>query len=187
MGIDFVVHFFYIGIIGLLWASVFHYHGYREVTISEPNPHRKEMAARLGLGYKVYRPREITAMAEKARECDDETWGFDLIVDCTGVPRAVEKEIGWLRKGATLVMFGCCPKGANIGFEPYKIYAKEVQIVSSYLNKYTFPRTIKLVQDMSERYLDWKKLVVGTYKLQDYEAAFEALRKGEISKAVFEL
>jgi len=39
---------------------------------------------------------------------------------------------------------------------------------------------------MSDRYLDFKHLDVGTYSLHDYEAALDALRKGEISKAVFE-
>ena len=165
---------------------MFHFHGYREVTLSEPSPHRKEMASRLDLGYKVLHPKEIAASADEAQKQGDETWGYDVIVDCTGVPKAVEAEIGWLRKGATLVQFGCCPKGTSVNFEPYSIYAKEVRIVSSFLNKFTFPRTIKLVHDMSERYFDWKKLDVGTYQLQDYEAAMDALRKGEISKAVFE-
>ena len=39
---------------------------------------------------------------------------------------------------------------------------------------------------MSERYLDFKNLDVKCFKLDDYVAAVEALRKGEISKAVFE-
>jgi len=58
----------------LLWASLFHFHGYRDVTISEVADHRKEMAARLNLGYPY----------KKAEAEDDVTWGFDVVVDCSG-------------------------------------------------------------------------------------------------------
>ena len=109
-----------------------------------------------------------------------------MIIDCTGFPPAVEAELKWLRKGATIVLFGVCPKGKIVNFEPFSVYAKEVKIVTSYLNKFTFPRTVKLVHDMSERYLDWGILDVKSFQLQDFEAAFDSLRKGIVSKAVFE-
>lgn len=95
-------------------------------------------------------------------------------------------EFKWLRKGATLVLFGVCGQGVDVSMEAYDIYSKELRIVSSYLNKFTYSRTVNLVHQMSDRYLDFKHLDVGTYSLHDYEAALEALRKGEISKAVFE-
>eukprot|EP00794_Sanderia_malayensis_P012179 gene12179-13436_t len=174
------------GIIGLLWASLFHFHGYRDVTISEPTDHRKQMASRMNLDYKCLHPDELAKEYENAKAVGDETYGFDLIVDCTGYPPAVECELKWLRKGATIVLFGVCPQGKIVHFEPYSVYAKEIKIVTSYLNRFTFPRTVKLVHDMSERYLKWEVLDVKAFQLQDYEAAFDALRKGSISKAVFE-
>lgn len=174
------------GIIGLLWASLFHFHGYRDVTLSEPTDHRKEMASRMNLGYDCVHPDTLAAKYEEAQATDPETYGFDVIIDCTGFPPAVEAELKWLRKGATIVLFGVCPKGKIVNFEPFSVYAKEVKIVTSYLNKFTFPRTVKLVHDMSERYLDWGILDVKSFQLQDFEAAFDSLRKGIVSKAVFE-
>ena len=178
------IYFRFAGIIGLLWASLFHFHGFRDVTISEISEHRKEMASRMNLGYECVHPKELSRRAAEAEK--DETYGFDVIIDCTGFPAAVEEELRWLRKGATIVLFGVCPKGKIVNFEPFNVYAKEIKVVTSYLNRFTFPRTIKLVHDMSERYLDWNVLDVKAFQLQDYEAAFAALRKGEISKAVFE-
>lgn len=169
-----------------MWASMFHYHGFRDVTITEPNENRRAMAAKLHIGYRCIKPREMKNEESKALAEKDETWGFDLVIDCTGNPRAVENELRWLRKGATIVLFGVCPKGVIVNFEPFQIYAKEIKIVHSFLNKFTFPRTIRLVNDMAARYLDWEALGVKTYALQDYEAAFTALEKGDISKAVFQ-
>lgn len=74
----------FLGIVGLLWASLFHFHGYRDVTISEIAEHRKEMAARLNLGYPSVHPKTLSEEYEKACENKDETWGFDVIIDCTG-------------------------------------------------------------------------------------------------------
>jgi len=174
------------GIIGLLWASLFHFHGYREVVITEISEHRKAMASRMNLGYQCMHPNEISKEAQEAEANNDETYGFDVIVDCTGFPAAIEQQMRWLRRGATIVLFGVCPKGTHVKFEPFAVYKKEVKVVTSYLNRYTFPRTIKLVHDMSERYLDWNVLDVRAFQIHDYEAAFASLRKGEISKAVFE-
>ena len=69
---------------GLLWASMFHYHGYRDVTISEVSENRKAMAATLDLGFSVKHPNDVNEQCEKAVEEKDETWGFDVIIDCTG-------------------------------------------------------------------------------------------------------
>ena len=64
---------------------MFHYHGYRDVTITEVCEQRREMAKHLDLGYKVVHPNVVNAEQEKAVELKDETWGYDLIVDCTGM------------------------------------------------------------------------------------------------------
>jgi len=175
------------GIVGLLWASLFHYHGFRDVTISEISEHRKEMAARLSLGFSAVHPNTLQEQSEKAKAENDETWGFDVIVDCTGNKKAVESQFQWLRKGATFVLFGVCGKGVDIQIEAFQIYQKEIKIVSSYLNRFCYARTVQLVHYMSKRYLDFKQLDVGEYSLQDYVAALDALSKGEISKAVFVL
>ena len=72
------------GIVGLLWASLFHFHGYRDVTITEVVEHRKLMASRLDLGFPAVKPGEVNREMMAAQDRGDETWGFDLIVDCTG-------------------------------------------------------------------------------------------------------
>jgi len=54
------------------------------VTITEISEHRKEMASRLNLDFPAVHPREITKEMKEAEEAGNESWGFDLIVDCTG-------------------------------------------------------------------------------------------------------
>ena len=144
------------------------------------------MASKMNLGYQCVHPDKVSKLFEEAAIAKDETYGFDVIVDCTGFPAAIEQQLRWLRKGATIVLFGVCPKGTHVKFEPFAVFNKEIKVVTSYLNRFTFPRTIKLVHDLSERYLDWSVLDVKSFQIHDFEAAFAALRKGQISKAVFE-
>ena len=35
-----------------------------------------------------------------------ENEGVDIIIDCTGVPAALEKAIQWTKMGATIMVFG---------------------------------------------------------------------------------
>ena len=35
-----------------------------------------------------------------------ENEGIDIIIDCTGVPAALEKAIQWTKMGATIMVFG---------------------------------------------------------------------------------
>ena len=64
---------------------MFHFHGYRDVTITEVIDHRKLMASRLDLGFPALKPGEVNREMREAQERGDEAWGFDLIVDCTGL------------------------------------------------------------------------------------------------------
>lgn len=105
----------------------------------------------------------------------------------SGQKEAIETQFKWLRKGAMFLLYGVCAKGVQLDLEVYQIYKKEITVISSYLNRFCYARTLKLVKGMSKRYLDFKKLDVGVFKLEDYEFAFDKLRKSEFSKIVFEI
>lgn len=62
---------------------------------------------------------------------------------------------------------------------------KELKIVGVNINPFAFPRALELIQAMADRYLHYEKLGIRVYKLSDYVEALQALRNGEISKAVF--
>lgn len=64
---------------------------------------------------------------------------------------------------------------------------KELSIVGVNINPFTFPKALSLVTAMGEAYLDYKKLGIGVYRLNQYEEALSALKSGDISKAVFKI
>ena len=85
-------------------------------------------------------------------------------------------------------MFGCCPQNSEIKIDPYEIYFKELVIIGSLINPNTFPRAIELVKELGALgYLDFERLCTKKFTLQDYPAALDALKKGEVAKAIFEV
>ncbi|XP_078681623.1 D-altritol 5-dehydrogenase-like [Branchiostoma floridae x Branchiostoma belcheri] len=175
------------GYIGVMWSCLLHFKGYRDVTISEPAEGRRELAVGMGLGYQAVHPDEIKTRF--AGGSDVEEIGYDVIIDCSGFPPAIEQAFSWLRCGATFLQFGCCPINSEITINPFQIYAKELKIVGCLTNPFTMPTTINgLVRGMSGSYLsDFSRLGIKMFRLQEYQEAIAQLRKGDISKAMFDL
>ena len=172
------------GIIGLLWSCLFHHHGYRDVTITELSPDRRAIADGLGLGFTICHPDQIQ---EKYRNCNAGLEGFDVIVDATGSPKALEDAFYWLRKGGKLNIFGCCPKDAKLTISPILIMEKELTIIGTMFNPFRFPSTVGLVSGMPTKYLSFYKMGIKVYPLEKYKEAFSDLKNAKISKAVFEM
>ncbi|KAG5306517.1 ARD1 dehydrogenase, partial [Acromyrmex insinuator] len=163
------------GIIGLLWACLLHLHGLRKtVTISEPQQKRRELASNLDLDYKVKNPTELKEE-------------FDLAVDCCGSAPAMEMAMSFLGHGGRLCVFGVANPKAKLSIEPFQIYKKELSIIGVIVNPYSFCKGLALVQAMSEKYLNYNKLGIKVFSLSQYKEALDALKKGDISKAVFKL
>ena len=59
----------------------------------------------LGFGFRIISPNDLQEMEEES---------FDLVIDCTGVPAALEQAIGKTKFGATVLVFGCAPMGKSM-------------------------------------------------------------------------
>lgn len=175
------------GIIGLLWVCLLHFHGYRNVTISEVPEQRRSLASGLDTGYQVVYPEVLVHNSKEAKLSGDSSWGFDAVIDCTGVPAAIEQAVKWLKSGGKMLVFGCCPKDSSIKIDPHEVYAKELKIIGSLINPFTFPKAVQLVKDMAEKYLNYDKLGIAVFDLPSYQSALDALSRAKISKAVFEM
>lgn len=62
---------------------------------------------------------------------------------------------------------------------------KELKVIGVNINPFSFPRALELVHAMADRYLHYDKLGIRIYELSDFKEALQALRSGDISKAVF--
>ncbi|KAJ8958447.1 hypothetical protein NQ318_002234 [Aromia moschata] len=170
------------GIIGNLWVCALHLQGHRNVTVSELNPIRLGMLKNLNTGYNLITPDQL----RKNQETDPE-YLFDLIVDCSGYPPAIEHAVTLLQRGGKLCCFGVAPPHGEIRVKPFDIYMKELKIFGVNINPFSFPKSLGLVEAMGDRYLNYENLGIKTFALKEYKEALELLKKGAISKAIFKI
>ncbi|PAA55671.1 hypothetical protein BOX15_Mlig009135g2, partial [Macrostomum lignano] len=98
------------GIIGLLWACLLHQRGYRTIHISDISPERRQVVTNMKLnGMSPKQPTELLSNT------------YQLIVDCTGVPKALESAYKSLSSGGILCVFGCAPEGVKLNLPYYDL------------------------------------------------------------------
>ncbi len=77
--------------------------------------------------------------------------GVDIIVDCTGSPRAFERGVKWLRRGGVMAVFGCCPPGEEAAVCPEEFFSKELTIFGIKNDPFSYARSIHLAAGMGKR------------------------------------
>ena len=174
------------GFWGLIWSCLLHHHGYRKVKVSEVSERRRNLVVSLDLGYRTFHPEALEPEARNATLEQNSDWGFDAVIDCSGNPNTIEEAIQWLRCGGKMLISSCYPQESDIKINVHDFYFKELKLIGSLINPYTFPKAIQLVKDMAQRYLDYDKLGIAVFQLVKYPAAISALSKQEITKAMFE-
>ena len=125
------------GIIGNLWATLLHYKGVRNIIVSEFSEARRRITDKLGMSLSSIYQMNITLTKNRSsrmyydtdtvtfsglgfsvispsllEEMDEET--FDVVIDCTGSPAALQQSIGKTKYGATILVFGCAPIGKSM-------------------------------------------------------------------------
>jgi len=70
---------------------------------------------------------------------------FDVAVDATGVPDAIETAIGLLDRGGRMLVFGVSPAEAAIRISPFRIYNDELTIVGSMAVLRSFGQAVDLL------------------------------------------
>lgn len=71
---------------------------------------------------------------------------LDCVIECVGSPQTIAQAIDWAGKGATVMLFGLTGPDTEISIKPDVIFKKELKITSSFINPYTYSRSIKLLQ-----------------------------------------
>ena len=150
------------------------------VSISEILEERRNIAMNTRLGFHVTSPEEIE------QHIDDDEFGFDIFLDCSGSPKCIEAAFKWTKFGATILCFGMCPKESQIEINPLDIMIKELKLFGSLINPFTFNASISVIDGMRS-YLDYERLGVKIFTLQDYPVALESLKNGWASKSVFKM
>ncbi len=157
------------GLIGLLWAIFLRSRGLIDIHMTEPQPSRRNRAHHLG--FSCIPPQSLGN-------------SFDIIIDCSGVPSAIEKAQDHLKPAGKLLLFGITRPDARISLSPFRIFEQEWSILGSVINPFTFSRALDFLPTLGVNPHD---LGIEKYALEEHANALAAARNGEVTKVMFDL
>lgn len=114
------------GPIGALSVAAARARGVTDIVVSEPHPRRRDLCARLGA--EVVTPDALVAPAMPHAIVDEP---FDVALECSGHPAAMEAALGQLKRAGTLVLVGAGVKRPR--FDNSRILLNELVITGSFV------------------------------------------------------
>jgi NADPH2:quinone reductase len=101
---------------------------------------------------------------------------FDIAVDATGVPPAIESAFDALRRGGRLMIFGVAHGDARVSLSPFRIYNDEITVLGSMAVLNSFGPALDLVAAGA---IDVKAMLTHDFPLDDFGEALENVRRGD--------
>ncbi|MCX7023018.1 MAG: zinc-dependent alcohol dehydrogenase family protein [Spirochaetes bacterium] len=166
------------GAIGNMNMQLARNQGATTIIVSEPLRERRELAKKMGADFVIDPSSEDVSTAVRKIL----SRGPDVIMECAGITKLVEKSIGLVKRGGTVVSFGCCPIGEYASISPEYLNSNEITLCGSYNNPYTHAPAINAI---ASGRIDVKSLVTGIHGLEDYPAAFGSFGTSAAMKIVF--
>lgn len=107
-------------------------------------------------------------------------WGADVVIEATGVPSVWEMAIACARPGATVNLFGGCPRDTSITVNTEQLHYSELTLKGVFHNTPTYVRAALAL--LSSRTLPFELLVNKTESLQNLAQVFEDMRQRRVIK-----
>ncbi len=161
------------GPIGLYYTAIFKASGLK-VMVSEISEFRRNFAEKMGADV-IVNPQEESLQERVMKETEI---GADIVVDAVGT--LLRDAITLVRRGGRILAFGM-NKAVEQHLYQYDITRNEITIMGTYIAKFTFPATIKM---LSAGILPLRELITHDIPLSDFEVGLNAMRKGEAVEVI---
>ena len=162
------------GPMGLLLVQTLRNSGASQVTVVEKQADRLALSGQLGAAHTVAVGSEQT---EALREIAP--YGFDIVIDATGVPAVIERAFDFLKPRGQYLQFGVTPMGATVRIEPYKVFKNDWTIIGSFAVNYSFQPAIDW---LANNVIDVTPLVSHTVSMTQFADVFDKFARGESLK-----
>jgi D-arabinitol dehydrogenase (NADP+) len=117
---------------GLILAQLLKLNGASRVVIAANKGIKMDIARQLEAGDEYIELDRQNPDAQWQKLKDDNPYGFDVVVEATGVEKIADMSIGYVRRGGTLMIYGVYENKALVHWPPSKIFGDEIT-VSFYL------------------------------------------------------
>lgn len=95
---------------------------------------------------------------------------YDVVVDCTGVPKVIQEGFSVVDREGTVIFFGVAPTGAEIKVKPFDIYVDCIKVVGVFPDMRNFG---VLIDMMDRKILDFSPLISHRFPLSEFDKGFD--------------
>lgn len=163
------------GNIGLLMLQLAHLAGAGALFVLDPLESKRAIARKFKIDLALD-PRHPETLKEIA---DRTHGGCDVVIECAGQAEAAELAIALTKRGGRVVLFGLAAPEAYARLPLQTAFLKELTILSSILNPFTFHAAVTL---LAEGKVSVEHFALQRFHLDDILGVFEEKRGGEIVK-----
>ena len=165
------------GAIGLMFVGVLVQQG-AEVFLLGGNDSRLETGTKLG-ATQTFNYRQVNDLPTLVKDLTD-GWGADVVIEATGVPAVWETAIACARAGATVNLFGGCPKNTTITVNTEQLHYSELTLKGVFHNT---PHYVRAALDLlASRTLPFELLISSHQPLHQLEQVFQAMKNRQVIK-----
>lgn len=132
---------------------------------------------------KTFSHREVTDIPTTVKELTD-GWGADIVIEATGVPVAWETAIACARPGATVNLFGGCPRDTTITVSTEQLHYNELTLKGVFHNTPQFVRSALSL--LASGTVPFELLISDRAPLQNLEQVFQDMKQRKVIKVAIE-
>jgi len=164
------------GAIGLMFVAALAKSA--EVFLFGGSESRLEIAKKFGAA-KTFNYRQVADLPDLVRDLTD-GWGADVVIEATGVPAAWEMAIACARPGATVNLFGGCPRDTTITVNTEQLHYNELTLKGVFHNTPEFVRAALAL--ISSHTIPFKLLISDHQPLRNLEQVFQDMKQRKVVK-----
>ncbi len=165
------------GPIGIMAAAVCRHVGARHVVITDVNEYRLELAKKMGATRAVNVAKEDLKDVMKSLNMLE---GFDVGLEMSGVPSAVQSMLATINNGGKIAMLGIPPSDMAVDWN--QVIFKGLVIKGIY-GREMFETWYKMVS-LLQSGLDISPIITHQFDVNDFQKGFDIMRSGQSGKVI---
>lgn len=151
---------------------------FAEVFLLGGNDQRLQVGEKLG-AVKTFNYKQVEDVPGLVKQLTD-GWGADVVIEATGVPSVWELAIACARPGATVNLFGGCPRDSTITVNTDQLHYSELTLKGVFHNTPQYVRAA--LNLLTSRTLPLELLLSGEQPLTHLADVFEAMKQRQVIK-----
>lgn len=169
------------GAIGLMFAGALVQQG-AEVYLFGGSESRLRVGEQFGVA-RTFNYRDVDDVPQLVRTFT-QGWGADVVVEATGAPSVWELAIACARPGATVNLFGGCPRDTTITVSTEQLHYSELTLKGVFHSTPTYVRAA--LDLLASRSLPFEQLISQYRPLKELEQVFYDMRDRKVIKVAME-